>query len=282
MPIEFISQFLTFVNSYYSNWPTGGKKLFFRGHADKDWELLPAVLRSNANGVSYDERGLILDYKQVSVSEMNYRNKIENILVEMQHLCMPTRMLDWSLSPLVALYFACQSHVDKKTGKATDGAIYVLNPWESFRRIVAKLDNHPEIMDILKESRMLLAQKWGFNEIREFIQRKYGYEITKDALRAPLPFVGRYMVDRVASQHGGFILWGDGDASAYGFKIYTQLKKFPEYDECLSEKFIIPVDMKEKLLVFLRQMGVDNFTIFPDKSGIKKEIEEVRSLFHYK
>ena len=282
MPIEFISRYLAFVDSCYHNWNTGGKKLFFRGHADEKWDLLPAVLRPLADGTFQNERALILDYKQVSVNEMNYRNKIENILVEMQHLCMPTRLLDWSLSPLVALYFACQKHVDKKTGMETDGAIYALNPWESFRRIVAKLDNHPEIMDILKESRMLLAQKWELNEIKEFIQRKYAYEITKDALRAPVPFIGRYMVDRVASQHSGFILWGDGDAQGYGFNIYTQLEKFPEYDDCLSEKFIIRTDMKEELLVFLRQMGVDNFTIFPDKFGIKKEIEEVGSLFHYK
>ncbi|MDE6369730.1 MAG: FRG domain-containing protein, partial [Muribaculaceae bacterium] len=207
MSIHIISQFLEVVFSNYDTWPND-KKLFFRGHADKDWKLLPSVFRLDQNGKTHDERSLILDYKQVSVSEMDYRGKIENMLVEMQHLGMPTRMLDWSLSPLVALYFACQSNINPKTRKETDGAVYALNPWEAYKRVTEKLAPHPELMDILKESRMLLAQKWELDWIRKFIKQKYGYKLAKEVLRAPVPFVGRYMVDRVASQQSGFVIWG--------------------------------------------------------------------------
>ena len=41
-------------------------------------------------------------------------------LSKMQHFGMPTRMLDTTTTPLVALYFACESI----TEKASDGAVY--------------------------------------------------------------------------------------------------------------------------------------------------------------
>lgn len=42
-------------------------------------------------------------------------------LVKMQHFGMPTRLLDTTTNPLVALYFACES--DKQLDK--DGAVYM-------------------------------------------------------------------------------------------------------------------------------------------------------------
>lgn len=282
MPLELIHQYIDYVSAEYDRCLTKGKKLFFRGHADRAWELLPSVFRRSESGIRPNERELILDYKQVSVSEMNYRDKIENLLVEMQHHCMPTRMLDWSLSPLVALYFACQSHLDKKSGEETDGAVYTLDPWEPYRKIYKSLNPHPELMDILKESRMLLAQKWDFDSIKRYIDRKYLYSLEKDALRAPIPFVGRYMVDRVVTQQSGFVIWGDGYEHAFAPGIHEPLNRFTEYQPYFDHPFKIPAKEKASILTWLRQMGIDSLAIFPDKEGIKREIEEVRSLFNFK
>lgn len=277
-----LKDYLDFVARCYDSWPANRKKLFFRGQADKDRELLPAALRPDKNGLRPQERELILDFKQVSVSDMDYRGKIENILVEMQHFGMPTRLLDWSLSPLVALYFACTSDKDTDSGKEKDGKVFALNPWVAYKNIVTKLDYHPELMDILKEIRMLLAQKWSFDNISKYIEKKYGYSIDKDALRAPIPFVGRYMVDRVVSQQGCFVMWGDGDNQTFAPETYLPLQKFSEYEDALMSPFIIPGDSKESMRIHLRQLGVDRFMIFPDNEGIRTQVQEVKSIFNYR
>lgn len=52
-------------------------------------------------------------------------------LTLMQHYGLPTRLLDWSESPLVALYFALSSDEDAKT----DAAVWVLNPMRLNKKV---------------------------------------------------------------------------------------------------------------------------------------------------
>lgn len=276
-----IREYLEFVQMAYLTWPENHKGLFFRGHADEKWQLLPSSMRKDIRGVFPSEKELILDFRRVSVTEVDSRLKVENMLVEMKHYGLPTRMLDWTISPLNALYFACQDSYGDRMGANTDGLVCALNPWEDYRRIKVRLMPHPELIDILKEARLLLAKGWSYEKIRIFIERKYDYVISGDTLRVPVPFVGRYIVDSAVTSRNCYVLWGDGDNHYYSPSLYTSLEKFSEYDGCMLQ-FRIPYEKKAALLTILRQLGVDNFTIFPDRSGVRKEIAETGSLFNYR
>lgn len=271
--ISIIHEYLDWVNDCYQHWPQNNRLLFFRGHANSDWKLLPSVFRMSDPGL---ERRVILDYKQTEVPDMDYHTKMENMLVIMQHHCIPTRQLDWSMNPLVALYFSCLSGFRKQTGQ-----VFCLNPWEAYGIIVARLHSkHPQLMDILKEGRMKLAQGWSFQDIYNFIKCKYNFDLECEALRAPVPFVGRYMTDRIEAQRGGFVMWGDGDCHSFAPGLHRDLREYPEYAHTLLSPFTIPHRQKKNVLAFLRKLDINNFAVFPDLYGFKEDVKSVGGIFN--
>ncbi len=82
-----------------------GTEIFYRGHADKDWVLLPSIFRT-PNGVE-KEHLLFRDMVAHEPQSFSECKSALDYLVQMQHYGLPTRLLDMTTNPLVALYFAC-------------------------------------------------------------------------------------------------------------------------------------------------------------------------------
>jgi len=96
--------------------------LWFRGQGDVDWPLMPSLARS---GGIEAELTLFKRFKQNALPFMMQRPQTEwEWLFVMQHHGLPTRLLDWTESPLVALYFIVND------ARATDrpGALWTLLP----------------------------------------------------------------------------------------------------------------------------------------------------------
>lgn len=105
-----------------------GTETFYRGHADEGWELIPSILRTR-NGPDVEHRLFreMVAHEPQSFSEC--RSALDH-LVQMQHYGLPTRLLDVTMNPLVALYFACE----ETTPRPTDGAVYHLAvPWQKVK-----------------------------------------------------------------------------------------------------------------------------------------------------
>ena len=93
---------------------------FYRGHANKDWELLPSIFRT-PNGVE-KEHLLFRDMVAHEPQSFSECKSALDYLVQMQHYGLPTRLLDMTTNPLVALYFACQPTPDDAVAGAVAGA----------------------------------------------------------------------------------------------------------------------------------------------------------------
>ena len=118
---EFWLQFLG--TSFASD--SEGPERVFRGVTDKRHELVPSIGRNTQAGTSGDisslERDLIGEFKRLSVPELSLLPNSEfEWLFLAQHYGLPTRLLDWSTNPLVALFFA----VERKD--EVDGAVYMV------------------------------------------------------------------------------------------------------------------------------------------------------------
>lgn len=105
---------------------SGGPERIFRGVTDKGYELIPSIGRGTEAGTSGDistlEYYLLEEFKRLSVPELTVPPTSEfEWLFLAQHYGLPTRLLDWSSNPLVALFFAAERKDE------VDGAVYMVN-----------------------------------------------------------------------------------------------------------------------------------------------------------
>lgn len=97
----------------------------FRGHADFDWELEPAIDRSDFSGLKGRlprvdlERQAFKEFKRFAVPHLGSRPTNDwEFLALARHHGVPTRLLDWTENPLAALFFAVEP------ARPTDGAVW--------------------------------------------------------------------------------------------------------------------------------------------------------------
>src|SRR5262249_39579679 len=100
------------------------RTVWFRGQRSADWPLLPSLLRPPNR--SNTETILIKRFKQHAAPFLS-SDRLEEWewLFLMQHYGVPTRLLDWTESPLVALYFAVEESNDP-----TSSAVWCVYPHE--------------------------------------------------------------------------------------------------------------------------------------------------------
>ena len=122
--IQRISELNNSTNNYSS---TSVSSLnFFRGQANSNWEIEPKLYREN---LFQKEGVLISEFIRVSPNDFNGSDYFDQ-LVKMQHYGLPTRLLDTTQNPLVALFFACYD----ENQKTADGSVYFFPQLPTFNQ----------------------------------------------------------------------------------------------------------------------------------------------------
>lgn len=224
--------------------PGGGTgALWFRGQADVAWELKPSIGREPQNGGLYDPaRAPDELYKTEGLLLQRFKRDsypfVQRLLTDWegitlgQHHQLPTRLLDWTSNPLVALFFAAE------TLPETNGAVFAFRPRNVWTHLISMFEGQnpksPNIPDPLKVP----------------------------GIKMVFPIL---LADRLITQSGGFTIQdplkclikrGDED---FDERMLDVLEIY---------KWTLPKDSKLKILDELHRVSVNRRTLFPGLDGV--------------
>lgn len=257
------------------------KKLFmYRGHASAEYKLIPSIFRKykKENDKKEYYKYFLLDENEMYMHFIKEaKSYIKNIddntnegylewLVYAQHFGVPTRLLDFTHNPLVALYFACSKEENK------DGAIWIINLMNYKKFHSKELESEPNVNENTTRNELI------YEIISEL---KNG---TLNCSKFPIQFIPYYLDERMSTQASSFLLWGQDERPFEDMiekENYINISSAKngvsiEY-EGKSEEFIlkilIPHEKKKTILEELDLLGVNPKSIFPGLDGIGKYIE---------
>jgi len=240
--------------------------VFYRGQADKSYTLTPNVFRK---GLLEKEHILIQDMLMNSPNDFSSIPNTLERLVKMQHYGLPTRLLDVTTNPLVALYFACSEHTDKD-GELFAFYDYMEQPSNLTAQLLASLTEYTGSSE---------RQMIGFLSERGYVNM----ELVGLTAKQYIAIVAPRNNERIKRQCGAFIVTGiRGGTDGNPFqKTYFDLRPLliREFDDGIPRSIIIPKDTKPKLLTELDAIGINHAFIYPElehqATSIKTKYEEV-------
>lgn len=221
----------------------------FRGQSDSVWKL-DSSLKRIVHGGDINEQNALFYEIQVQQEYNSQSHLIEEKLaykpdmhpmamfIDMQHFSCPTRVLDWSSSPYVALYFAVNENFDR------DGALFI---WNYARYLGHMKFKYPNISEITPVN-ILSFEEYDFVQLV--------FPTSKN--------------ERIVRQQGTFSI------SNKILKSYCDLINEPLKWSTVPalQKYVIPYSLKLEFLARLQMMNISASSLFPGMDGLGRSIKE--------
>lgn len=252
------------------------ENLFFRGHSNVNYKLIPSVMRldswkQNEHRMYND---IIIDCPD---SFANCNTHLER-LVEMQHYGLPTRLLDVTRNPLVALYFACENQSERYGEivllSANSQSIKYPNSdtvsilaslaaidYSKKETIAAVLTNQNSndynlqntISHLIREIRLEKPSFLAEIELNNLLENYFVYALKNN--------------NRIVKQDGAFIICGlnnnDDLLSNHRYK-----------NKITNKKIVLLIDNKQEIMNQLNTLSINRATLFPEIECVAEFIKD--------
>lgn len=232
----------------------------FRGHSDSKWKLESTLERvlgekwSSTNARKFEEYSYNTfrsKYHIYNTTEHAPDSKLSWLSV-MQHYGVPTRLLDFSESPYIALYFALETYNPLLKNHFS---IYAID-------YTAVMNNSVEFIK-MKDTKFLESRdsiQSHKDRIFDEVVDRFSYDI----LWVTEPIELNARMDR---QSGTFLIAGNREKTIESI-ILSGL-----YDKCSLYKFIVHYELYENVYALLRKMSINSKSIYGDLAGLAKAIK---------
>lgn len=246
-----------------------GGEVWLRGQADADWPLQPSALRPHALGLpamarSADggasrnlsrERDINRRFVQRGCAHHAGLADETQAYFIARHYKLPSRLLDWTRSPLAALFFACSSF---RQMPDKDGAVVFLDvtwpcDWPDPSCWPIPEDREAAFASATREP---LYQT--HEHVREVIHALFN-ESESARLNCVLPVTPHMIDKRMVAQEARFTLHGPGAGPLESPYVHSVR---------------IPAGSKARIMTELSRFGVRWESLFPDLEHLARDLSE--------
>ncbi|SFI47321.1 FRG domain-containing protein [Planctomicrobium piriforme] len=247
------------------------KDLWYRGHSDSRYQLLPSLLRTETDPNQSTVWSKIWQLESDLFWEFSARaRELQagvydewDFLFAMQHYGTPTRLLDWTEVLAVAVYFAIlgideRSRTDERGNRSSPPCVWVLNPYGLNR--VASNNPNADLVD---------PRNLGWEEAeREYYTYSELIQEEELGFEMPIAIYPRQRNPRIQAQRAWFTIHGDD---------YRPMEDFGG-DETYLKKVTLPFSALPAARQFLQDAGIDHYLLFADLESLSLTLREKNRL----
>jgi hypothetical protein len=230
---------------------------WYRGIGDAKYKLVPSLFR-HPNIATLKplelEQQLLVRFRQRSIPYLTHRLEDEwELLFLMQHHGVPTRLLDWTENPYIALYFALVTCRPDALGIYPDCCVWSLDPIAWNRAVLDHLSFQDGVL--VSSDERINGHKPGIKE--SLLNKK------------PVAMYGSYNSPRIVAQRGAFTIFGSDLSPMEAVKSASS----PTITDQVLGQMTIPGAHVPQLRRSLTSIGYTDSVIFPDLDGLAREMK---------
>jgi len=277
--IRSIGELLSVSRSERDAWSKGEpEEVWFRGHRKQSWKLEPNFYRDRTKSLIDEERTLFRRFQALAPTYLP-REPLDkwDWYFTMQHYGVPTRLLDWSESPLVAAYFALEKHfpqpipgpvLSRSAGHAEASSPAPATEPPCVWMMDAGALNSISVLEDewLRGGQGGLSECWepcGLQDAPSIVPPKevdgQSFDRTNEK---PIAIHPRRSTTRIVAQHGMFTIHGVARGCLSGLFAGAA----PERQRIM--KLVIPDDAKRAVWDQLQDARINKLALFPEPANL--------------